>query len=389
MASLAAPLTSLDKLPFTWPSFGNIHRRLELVHALYGCFTLKMDGSNLGLQIELINSVWKIHLIIGRTTYLFDGYASIDELPKFAKYGNGGDINGLIRPMFVFAVRLAEQIGCTKLTVTGEVFRHGKQKFPSWHPFGYLIGDDPTTKHQMLDLPTWEFFKSLALSMDSSTRAISPMTEEFGTDYQAMLAFLETSDQFNIFPPLLMFHGQICDGIRAFEKMLMENEDPHFEGFFIVYTDTSGNLDGLKLKGRVHEEQKRLPDIGDLSTFPPEMIEVYDILSRVFNARCPKEGRIGSHRSNEAADGKVSKEALDAKLITELTDATRNILSKMQFDPTTKPADRKKIIESMVPIVCAEMTSHYTDDSIELPWSKEAIMRKALNIITPIVMRIK
>ena len=132
--------------------------------------------------------------------------------------------------MFEFSVQLATILGCQCITVTGEAFRYGKQLYASWHPFGYRIGEEGGI--QMLNQPTYLQMQRCSLSFNPKTNELTTFDRVFDSNFQKMLNFLESSEHCNVFPPILMFHGTLSAAVNYFYPLMMENENPLFEGSF-------------------------------------------------------------------------------------------------------------------------------------------------------------
>ena len=154
--------------------------------------TLKMDGSNLGIHVSTKSR--KILTIIGRNSIVWKQKGKFNQLDKLS-YGNAKALGKLPMAMREFAFRVAEKLKIDdEIIIYGEAFRFGsKQKFASWHPFGYKIPENNWTLN-MLTSDTFDLFNSCSLEQktEAATDVIVPFNATF-VDYKDMHNTLEVS----------------------------------------------------------------------------------------------------------------------------------------------------------------------------------------------------
>ena len=348
-----------------FPSFPNIQEDCITNIRSGQKFTasIKIDGSNIKIRVELKNGHWKLEELSRRHgSSLIDGTDyTIDQIPVLGLYGKALNLNKIIRTMFVFAVRVAVSLNTTSVSIYGEVFKSVEQSFTSFHPFAYIINDNII----MMTKNVYDIFFSCAITMDPESGFVTKFKNVF-TDSTQMTEFLNTSDQLCVFPPPVVFSGgNLTECINTLTPSMMD-EKTIFEGYFIV-----SNTGGFKWKRLKHEQQKTIifrngDNLTEEESKTIQLLQtVYDDRHRSTN---PKKRIVGENKNNNNNSKKLSE---------ELSDATDTVFSKISVPSNLD--DIKVFALTIRPVVIEELLDRYKNTTI--PWSEKEISKIIIGVI--------
>jgi hypothetical protein len=327
--------------------------------------TEKIDGSNLSIHIKKYdNDTWKIESIIGRNSIIWPNNVKNKETNIYElSYGNAGKLEKLPDEMFNFSKKLAENINTNEIIIYGEAYRYKKQKFSSWHPFGYKLPSDDYKTYR-LTTEAYTLFKS-----------ICNIPPENYIEHDIMMNYLETIDKNVVFPPPIYHTGSLGDGIDKLKNRMLSNEET-FEGLFIISNNSNDSNEhnfGYKWKTGEYDEQKQIPNIETLNFKKEKSIILYNTLMQIYNNKANK-------------DKKKNKDKNILK--NEIEIATRRELSKMESITNVPKKERVIIINNMIPLIVDEIVLLYKESEIELPWTIEEIKESSSKFIPQIIMNL-
>jgi hypothetical protein len=371
-----------------WPSFNNIHRVLfekNKYNIAKGCadpidelfdhnvnFSIKIDGSNLGIHVKRDDSNhWYIKKLRGRNSAIWtdDSSVSIIRLPKYGKWA----LQLLPKYMFEFAKSIGDALNANDIIIYGEFFLAGN--FPSWHPFGMSVDGkinfltrklhDLFSKHQILD----------------NSHGKPPEMK----DNTSMLGYLKTVDTYVVFPPPLLFSGNLTEGIGFFhETMLHASID--FEGLFIIDETVPA---GYKWKTGFHEEQPIISNVEELDFKTEKAKATYIKLVLIFATRPIKEERISLARSTEKKKNEDVTTQNQVLLRTMTDTAIQREISKMTSFEHTPHKERFIITDKLTLLVITEIKKQLSDSAAQIPWSDEVLNHDVRHLVNTYVMKVK
>jgi len=336
-----------------WPSFSNIHK-VALSPEFFGktfSFGEKIDGSNLGIQLACDSMSATLH---GRNSILSYDFVK----PVSVKYGNAGSLGHLPVSMKQFAVNLCAALNLSELVVYGEAYKQGKQKFASYHPFGYRVED---TFHG-LTRETRDLFIQCVSGEDTQDYA--------GIEsHDVYLKTLEMAERHVVFPPIIYKTCSLAEGIHELHATMAQPSSKLFEGVFCVceepgfaapYQDC--NLTAFKWKTGHHEEQSGMPPLEKLSLCEPEHLALYEKLSQVFNSR-PFSSAASPPKESSSSS---AKKQVDTELRSRIATAFKRELGKMESFQDVPKKERDRIALGMKPLVIEEVVRSYQEDGVEV-----------------------
>jgi hypothetical protein len=457
LAGLCNPLARLrDETGRSAESIQQITQGMRRLYSLPVFATLKIDGSNLSIRVRCTSGAeWEIVYLFGRNSPVWvpaDGIAKLNTI----SYGNAKGLGKLPSLMFTYAVELAKKLGCADLTLFGEAYKGAvdpkkqTQKFASFHPFGWRIGDAVET--QYLTRNNWELLSSVAPVGETPF----PCLVNDAPAFHAMLEFLATARDHVIFPPPMMFEGPLHGVVANLQPLLWsaaKNTAPftsgylpslcyHFaeacvrtlEGSVIVFENAPvGFPQFVKFKTGIHEEQPwqvtskkfgqedlvsklasvleklfQLPDAERFArTFAGYYLQVDDqaeILNRVdedlnttafmfaqvielWYASRQTTLRVEEEEKSKTAAAKTGPvDGPTAKLVFELTKVCEHEAAKLV--PSSFPAkkERTPLVDAFAKTLTDEIVKHYADASTELPWTLAEITKNSLALARKTIM---
>jgi hypothetical protein len=346
-----------------WPSFSNIHKVALSPEFFDKTFSFgeKIDGSNLGIQVKRGSTDATLH---GRNSIVSYDF----EKPTSVKYGNAGSLGELPINMRQFASKLCNLLHLHEVIVYGEAYKHGKQKFASYHPFGYRVEDT--------------FF---GLTRESRELFIQCVPEEDAHEYagltahEAYLESLESAERHVVFPPIIYKTSSLAEGIHELHASMKQPGSKLFEGVFCVCEEdgfsiphSDCNLTAFKWKTGHHEEQSGMPPLERLCLCAPEHLELYHKLAEVFSAR-PFANQAAPAT---AASPSTAKPTADAELRGRISAAFQRELGKMESFQDLPKKERGRIVVTMKPLVAAEVIRSYEEDGEEVGEEKKKNITK-------------
>jgi hypothetical protein len=379
-----------------WPSFNNIHRAIyeqnkeneynvnnpNLENKNMMClddffnytvnFTIKVDGSNLGIHIKKNSyNEWFIEKLKGRnsTIWTVRNTKSINKLPK---YGNVV-LGNLPNVMFEYAKLIGEIMKVNEIIIYGEAVRIGE--FASWHPFGMSgVSDD----FILLTSEIHKLFSSCQL-LDVSVKKAPTIS-----DNKSMIEYLKTIKSHVVFPPPILFHGKLSDGINMLYDT-MNTALIDFEGLFIVNQTLHT---GYKWKTGFHDEQVKISNVSELNFETDEAKQTYIKLFKIFETRPQKEERISLARSTESKNN-LETLRLNKELLKTMTNtALQRELTKMTSFEHVPKNERRAIADTLTKLVIEEIKRQYLGRETEIPWTDESMDHDVKSHITTYIMKI-
>ena len=361
-----------------WESFLNIHPEFDssLIDQTH-TFSLKIDGSNLSIHIKFDpeDNEWRIVCLHGRTAPVWTAESGIPYTNL--KYGSAGSLGDLPDKMNLFAIAVAEKLGNQEIIIYGEAFRAPKAKYASWHPFGYKLPSKNFELH-MLTRDLHVLFSSVPVPYQAPVLYQAPSTND------EFLDFLRVQVTTTIFPPPLLYFGELGSGIRELYQTLA-TRDSKFEGLFIVNEE---GTNGFKWKTPIHEAQLKIRTSDEIGLLPnTEAFNTYELLLQVCAMRPSKDQSISMVRSDESKQKRTDEEQLNSRTRGEIAEAFTNIRNKSPCFEHKSTRERNEVVAFFLPLVIEEVLSHYEDSGMTHSMTKDKLEQLTRSVITPIIMR--
>ena len=345
------------------------------------CVTQKLDGSNCSITVQLIDGVWTIVEIYGKTVHLWKRGAVGPPLGSLPLYGQQININLIVPVMEQFATRLAVTLGVTKVSVYGEAMRDALNN-ASWHPFGHEIDG----KFWRLTPDIHDIYTQCCAQIGQQPSKICPPNVMF-------VGTLETTIKF--FTPTMI----AVSIVGTMETAINGAIDDNFEGCVVVAMNGS-NL-GWKLKAKKHDEQKgyipqKLADSSDLCDLYKCLQAVRGIPSEENKADRKSVATISQMRATVASAKQQSdkKDKMDAKKLNQeftkqLDTAAARVMGIQVNLVTMSDAVREEtsLSSKIAEMVCIEFKRNYEEADV-IPWSDEMILMRAKSVIIGMLKKI-
>jgi len=392
----------------------NIHRNIRYLPLDTNVtFTEKIDGSNLGIQVALVDGTWTFKNLVGRSSII--AADTLDKKVTTIKYGNAGQLGNLPFEMLKFASALGNFLKLTEIIVFGEAFRGKNQKLVSWHPFGYRLPSDERACYNLT-----KDLHNIFLQVSDSKLAHTILKNKGEPMQRAeYFATIAAATYHVVAPPLLLFSGTLYDGITNLYPLLM-SQDPTFEGCFIVSNEkkvdnvpvttapvptapattdtTTTTTDDMVIEHEIYYENKLktghfeeqayfiFPD--DFDTFEPRLKSVYEMLKAIFKNKIELPDTDGTKKPKQPVGRKTDDVALLEKIkIAYERELTKRVDMPPEAIAAMHHKARIEYANEITSAICDEIISHYTDANTEAPWTKDVILDVARRRIYPIIMK--
>lgn len=335
--------------------------------------TEKLDGSNLGIHIN--GKTCTIEHLIGRNVPIFKADGLKNNLYDL-KYGNAGALEKLPMQMLEFGLIMTEMLKNPNIIIYGEVYRHAGQKFASWHPFGCKLFDTSSNKWEILLLNSnlHEMFINASKKLNSKLI--------IHKNHDDIITLLIKSTHHLIFPPPILFVGDLNSIINNLYEMIRFTNNKDFEGCFIVSED---NKYGFKWKTSMHDEQKRIPKITDFNFTKESSSVSYNKLVDIFTN---KEQSTNLIKHNDAVTRKKNINELTEAYIKECSETLIHVMSKHISFVNIEKKDRVILCEQIMKETIDEIKQRYTESEIICPYPDEFMAKNTLSIVKQYIMKI-
>lgn len=317
-----------------WPSFENIHRKLDLIEDLPVVVTEKIDGSNFGVEI------WdsKIVGVNSRNFCLWN--TDSDQPMPVAFMKNKLDFLTTDRDKLVALANALVTTDKSSVTIFGEIFKS------QFYPFGYAIRHLSPGEHV-------EFFT---------------MSHRFW--------HLVTS--LGLTPPRLIFPDELMltEAIEQLHSHMLTAPD-EFEGVFITLARNCGKpqsrieIEGFKYKTGLYEEQGHF-NVKE-SKVPECFTKTVELLREVF-----------ATKRSRKPEPTVKKPAPVLKYEREIRLAFASVVSKTgNTAQDLRLPDREQIIKTLTQRVKEDLLSQFLSEKDTFPVPDEDVLNKELKKLVP------